>query len=280
MRMTPKIAARAVRDLNRAIAAACALAEPPETLTVSEWADLYRRLSPENSAEAGPWKTSRTPYMKEIMDAFTDPKIRRISVVASSQVGKSEMLLNMIGYIIDNDPGGIMFVQPTGIIAEDFSKRRLSPMLRDTPRLRRKVSDIKAKSSNNTVLKKSYPGGMMTITGSNSPAELAGRQQYRCGKRFRDNTVCFNKAPCYRLDNDKSRIRGYNNFKQSGGEYGVVEYCLDRCKGRQSRYARHQNRREYRRGGNYNRFCQTKADIRLLIDLPGDHSVRQGGHDW
>ena len=60
---------------------------PPEDLTVSEWADRYRRLSPESSAEAGPWRTSRTPYLREPMDAFTDPSVRRIVIVAGSQIG-------------------------------------------------------------------------------------------------------------------------------------------------------------------------------------------------
>lgn len=79
--------------------------KPPEQLTVSDWSDKYRRLSAENSAEAGPWRTSRTPYLKEIMDAFTDPRVHRIAVVASSQVGKTEMEMNMMAYMIDIDPG-------------------------------------------------------------------------------------------------------------------------------------------------------------------------------
>ena len=92
-------------NLNKSIKRAVINFKPPEQMTVSEWADKYRRLSPENSAEAGPWRTSRTPYLKEIMDAFTDPKVHRIAVAASSQVGKTEMEMNMISYMIDIDPG-------------------------------------------------------------------------------------------------------------------------------------------------------------------------------
>ena len=77
---------------------------PPEDLTVSQWAAKYRVLSRESSAEAGPWRNERTPYMVEPMDAITDPAVRHITVVASSQVGKSELELNAIGYIIDQDP--------------------------------------------------------------------------------------------------------------------------------------------------------------------------------
>ena len=164
----------AEKKLNKTIKKSISNFKPPEQLTVSEWADKYRRLSTENSAEPGRWKTSRTPYLKEIMDAFTDPAIHRIAVAASSQVGKTEMEMNMVGYVIDNDPGPMMFIMPNiKPNAEEFSKRRLSPMFRDTPNLRRKVADVKSRNGNNTIFTKSYPGGLLTITGANSPANLA-----------------------------------------------------------------------------------------------------------
>lgn len=164
---------KAARKLNAAIGSAVRNFRPPEELTVAEWADRYRRLSPENSAEAGPWRTSRTPYLREPMQAFTDPKIRKIVMVAASQVGKSELELNVIGYIIDQDPSSILFVQPTLDDARKFSRLRVAPMIRDCKRLRAKVSDVKAKDSGNTILQKSFPGGMLTITGSNSASALA-----------------------------------------------------------------------------------------------------------
>ena len=161
------------KDLNRTVAKAVRNFHPPEQLSVTEWSDKYRRLSPENSAEAGQWRTSRTPYLKEIMDAFTDPKIHRLAVVASSQVGKTEMEMNMIGYMIDIDPGPAMFVLPTLDNGKDTSKRRIAPMIRDTKPLRKKVAASRSRDNDNTLLKKAYPGGMLTITGSNSPASLA-----------------------------------------------------------------------------------------------------------
>lgn len=147
--------------------------KPPEQLSLKEWSDKYRILQAENSAEPGKWRTSRTPYLEEIMNAFNDSKVKQEVVVASSQVGKTECELNMLGYAIDIDPGPIMWVTPTQDNAEDFSKRRIAPMIRDTKPLRKKVADSKSRNSNNTVLKKRYPGGMLTLTGSNSPANLA-----------------------------------------------------------------------------------------------------------
>ena len=161
------------KKLNAAIGPAVRNFKPPEDLTVAEWADRYRRLSPETSAEAGPWRTSRTPYLREPMESFTDPKIKKIVMVAASQVGKTELELNAIGYIIDQDPGTILFVHPSLDEAKKFSRLRIAPMIRDCKPLRAKVSDVKTRDSGNTILQKSFPGGMLMLAGSNSASALA-----------------------------------------------------------------------------------------------------------
>ena len=148
---------------------------PPPELTVSQWADEYRRLSKESSAEPGRWVTDRAPYQKGIMDVVTNPKYSEIVIMASAQVGKSELLLNTVGYHIDYDPASILLVQPTEDKAKEFSKERLAPMIRDTPTLQRKVSDPKTRDSGNTVLNKSFPGGYIALGGANAPAGLASR---------------------------------------------------------------------------------------------------------
>lgn len=170
---SPRTTNKREAQLNAAIARAVKNFAPPEDLTVAQWADKHRRISPENSAEAGPWRTSRTPYLKEPMEAFNDPKVTNIVMVAASQVGKSEFLLNCIGYSIDQDPASTLFVQPTLDDARKFSRLRVAPMIRDSKPLKAKVSDVKTRDSGNTILQKSYPGGMLTITGSNSASALA-----------------------------------------------------------------------------------------------------------
>lgn len=162
------------RDLNRIVRRSVSGFEPPEDLTVSEWADKYRFLSPEASAEPGLWRTSRTPYLKEIMDAVTDPNCERITVKSSSQLGKSEFENNVLGYIMDQDPGSTLFIQPTLDDARKFSRQRIAPMIRDSPKLRKKVREVRQGRDNTaTVLQKSFPGGMLTITGSNAASALA-----------------------------------------------------------------------------------------------------------
>jgi phage terminase large subunit GpA-like protein len=148
---------------------------PPQKLTVSEWADQYRKLSSEASAEPGQWRTDRAPYQREIMDAMNDPAVETIVMMTSSQVGKTEIHLNILGYYMDYDPSPILLLQPTLEMAEAFSKDRLAPMLRDTPALKNKVGDARAKNSGNTLLHKTFPGGHITMAGANSPASLASR---------------------------------------------------------------------------------------------------------
>ncbi len=149
---------------------------PPPILTVSEWADRYRRLSAESAAEPGQWNTDRAPYQREIMDAVNDSMCEHVIIMSSAQVGKTEIILNIIGYYIDYDPAPILIVQPTvKPMAEDFSKDRLAAMIRDTPALSGKVHDAKSKTSGNTILHKTFPGGHVTIGGANSASSLASR---------------------------------------------------------------------------------------------------------
>ena len=96
-------------------------------------------------------------------------------MVAASQVGKSEFLNNCIGYVIDQDPGSILFVHPTTIDAKEYSKLRIAPMIRDCPTLRKKVSDPKSRDSGNTILQKTYPGGILTMCGSTEAHALASK---------------------------------------------------------------------------------------------------------
>ena len=148
---------------------------PPPKLTVSEWADNYRKLSPESSAESGSWRTSRCEYQREIMDSFNSPDIERIVVMTSSQVGKTEILLNALGYYVDQDPSPVMVVQPNLTMGQAFSKDRLAAMIRDSDKLREVVSDAKSRDSGNTTMHKKFPGGHITISSSGSPAGLASR---------------------------------------------------------------------------------------------------------
>lgn len=162
-----------MNKLNACLAKILSGMKPPEDLTVSQWADKNRRLTSESSAEVGKWRTSRTPYMFDILDSFTDPLIEHIVVVAASQVGKSETINNMVGYCIDQDPGPILLIQPTIDDVKRYSEMRIAPMIRETRCLKRKVADPKSRDAANTKRQKSFPGGVLVMTGSNVAHDLS-----------------------------------------------------------------------------------------------------------
>lgn len=109
------------------------------------------------------------------MDAIADPLIDVVTCMKSAQVGWTEILLNALGFYIDQDPSPLLMVQPTLDMAQAISKDRFAPMIRDTPQLIGKVADNKSRSSGNTILHKQFPGGHVTLSGANSPASLASR---------------------------------------------------------------------------------------------------------
>lgn len=148
---------------------------PPPPLTVSQWADKYRVLSAESSAEPGRWHTEKAPYQRAIMDAIGDPHVRSVVVMSAAQIGKTDaFILNPLGYYMDYAPCPVMCMQPTLDMGQTLSKDRIAPMIRDTPRLTGLV-DTKSRYAGNTVMKKNFPGGHITIVGANSPSSLASR---------------------------------------------------------------------------------------------------------
>jgi phage terminase large subunit GpA-like protein len=154
-------------------AAAAAGARPDPFLTISEWADRYRWLSQRASAEAGRWRTDRTPYLREIMDCLSpSSSIERTVFMKGAQIGGTECGNNWIGYVIHQAPGPMMAVQPTVEMAKRNSKQRVDPLIEESDVLRKLVHDPRSRDSGNTVLAKEFPGGVLVMTGANSAVGL------------------------------------------------------------------------------------------------------------
>lgn len=147
---------------------------PDPLLTVSEWADAHRVLPQKAASEPGPWRTSRTPYLREIMDCVSDHHpCTTVVFKASIQVGKTEVGLNWAGYTIDSTPGPMLAVLPTVEVGERWSKQRLASMIADSPRLRAKIAPSRSRDSGNTASIKEFEGGILIIGGSNSASSLS-----------------------------------------------------------------------------------------------------------
>lgn len=147
--------------------------KPEERLTVSEWSDKYRRLSSEASSEAGQWRTSRTPYLKEIMDKLTasDP-CEEVILMKGAQLGGTEAGYNWVGYCMHIAPCSILMVMPTDETMKRNSKIRLAPMIEATDVLRDRVKPNRSRDSGNTLSQKDFPGGVLILAGANSAAGL------------------------------------------------------------------------------------------------------------
>lgn len=149
--------------------------ELPPKQTVSQWADAKRHIAQGTGPLPGRWRTDTTPYLRDCMDAVCDADTEIAVLKMSSQVGKTEALLNIAGYFIDQDPAPQMLVLPTLELAESFSTKRFVPTCDVSPSLKERVGRSAARETSNTILEKSFPGGDIVFAGANSPASLASR---------------------------------------------------------------------------------------------------------
>jgi len=146
---------------------------PQDDLTLTEWSDRYRFLPSESASERGPWRTSRFPFLKEIMDLMgPESETEQIVVMKGAQLGLTEVAINWIFYTIDYDPAPLLYVQKTIDTVEKFSKQRFSPSAEVCPIILDKIGRPKSRDSGNTIRLKTFPGGIIILGGANSAASL------------------------------------------------------------------------------------------------------------
>lgn len=132
---------------------------PEPQITVSEWADRFRRL-PSTSAEPGRWRTDRTPYLREIMDALSVASpVERVVIMKGAQTGGTEAGLNFIGYVICNAPGLAMLVMPSIDMVRRNTRTRIDPFFEIVPEIAARVVPAKSREAGNTATHKRFTGG-------------------------------------------------------------------------------------------------------------------------
>lgn len=147
----------------------------PQRLTVAQWAERYRIISAESNPEPGPWTTATVPYLREPMETISRPDVEEVVFMGPSQVGKTELELNIVGYFVHQEPCPILIVLPTADAGEAWSRERLAPMFRDTPVLAGRLEELRSRDAHNKAVYKKFPGGYLAIVGANSPSALAMR---------------------------------------------------------------------------------------------------------
>jgi len=140
--------------------------KPEPDLSVSQWADRYRVLSPQSASAPGRWHTSRTPYLQEIMDCLSArSRIERIVFMKGAQLGGTEVGNNWIGYMVHQMPGPMLAVSPSVEMAKRNSKQRIDPLIEHVPELRELIRPPRSRDSGNTMLSKKFPNGVLVMTG-------------------------------------------------------------------------------------------------------------------
>lgn len=147
--------------------------KPPPKLNLVEWADEYRYL-PDNSAEAGKWRTDRVEAAREPMESITDPEVQEVTVMSCIQLMKTELMINAALYYIHQEPAPIMYVAPKKETAEAWSKERFMKSITTTP-VTSKVFSGNRRGDGNTILQKQFPGGQISIVSARNPTDLAMR---------------------------------------------------------------------------------------------------------
>jgi phage terminase large subunit GpA-like protein len=162
----PPAGPRLAAALSRALA-------PRRPLTVSQWADANRVLSPKASPESGPWRTSRNPPLREIMDSLSARvPVREVVARMIAQFGKSEIGTNFLGYIIDHAPGPTMVVLPGDVSRSKWVNQKLNPLIEETACVHDAIVSHASRNSANTRDFKDFRGGQLYMEHAGSPLRL------------------------------------------------------------------------------------------------------------
>lgn len=148
----------------RSIAAAI---RPDDKLSISEWAARHRVL-PVDTPEPGPWRNLRTPYCLDIQNTMSPgTSYREGWVKKGHQLGGSAIGENLVGHAICAAAGSMLVVFATLEDAKQWEITRFEEMRKSTRELRKRVRDADRAGSNNTKLRKKYPGGVMRLVSAN-----------------------------------------------------------------------------------------------------------------
>ncbi|MBN2321284.1 MAG: phage terminase large subunit family protein [Acidobacteria bacterium] len=161
----------ALRQANRELRE---LLAPPPDQSLSDWAESNLVLRKGTSSRPGPWRTES--YQKAILDALRDPEVREAIFRKATQVGWSAILNAIAGYFIDADPSPILFVQGSTKTAEEYSKKRMAPLIADCPALSKKIQPANSRRAGNTLLLKEFDGGFLRFASAGAAKTLRSDQ--------------------------------------------------------------------------------------------------------
>jgi phage terminase large subunit GpA-like protein len=116
------------------------------------------------------------PFQREPMDVLSPHDPTEFAVfVCASQMLKTTAFENAAGCAVTNDPGPILVIQPRESDVEEFSKKFIDPMIRDTACLSERFTRKKSRDAGNTINEKHFTGGSLTMLGAQTPENFQMR---------------------------------------------------------------------------------------------------------
>lgn len=157
---------KALRKMARALA-------PRKRRTVSQWADVERKLSSKGSAMPGQWRTSRNPPLREPMDCCSAKSgVQEVVMMFPIQFGKTEVEVNALGYVMTENPGPAMVCLPGEVSMEKWVNQKLTPMLDAGGVVRDSLRSVASRDARNTRHFKDFVGGQLYVEHAGSPSRL------------------------------------------------------------------------------------------------------------
>lgn len=145
---------------------------PPPPLSIAQWAETYRELSPEESALPGRYDLENAPALRGILAAISDPKTRKCVVQKAAQVAyTSGIICNVIGYHIHWRPSVQVAMFPREKSAKDFASEKFEPMVRATKVLADRIN-LRSRMAGQGTTRRHFVGGLLKLVASNSPSDV------------------------------------------------------------------------------------------------------------
>lgn len=149
------------------------LLRPPRQQSLRVWSD-ENRILPADSARPGRWQTGWAPCAPGVYDAFSDPLTKEIIVCCSTQLMKTELLINILLYLIQVEPAPMMVLQPDVKLANKFSADRVGKSAREMEFHQPFLAPTSSvgKRANGTKDNRPFPGGFLLIRSSAEKSSL------------------------------------------------------------------------------------------------------------
>jgi phage terminase large subunit GpA-like protein len=103
-----------------------AATKPPDRRKPWEWCEDYVEVD-NTSPMPGKWRSDTSPWVREFMEVFADNRVSDIGVMCSAQSSKTQTLLNLLCWIIAQDPGPAMWVTAARDEVKQFVRDRVAP---------------------------------------------------------------------------------------------------------------------------------------------------------